>query len=81
VLVMPIYAAREENESGVSAADLVAAMAHHPDARYVAAFDQAVTTLLQEARSGDLVLTLGAGDGNRIGEQLLARLKGLEETG
>jgi UDP-N-acetylmuramate--alanine ligase len=74
VLVTPIYAAREERAADMSAAELVAAMAH-PDARYVATFDQAVATLLQEAQGGDLVLTMGAGDGYRIGEQLLARLK------
>lgn len=80
VLVMPIYAAREENTAGIAGTDLVAAMAH-PDARYVATFDQAVMTLLQETRGGDLVLTLGAGDGYRIGEQLLAGLKEAEATG
>jgi len=79
VLVTPIYAAREENAAGISGADLVAAMVH-PDARYVATFAQAVATLLQGARSGDLVLTLGAGDGYCIGEQLLARLKESEGT-
>ena len=80
VLVTPIFAAREENVAGISAADLVAAMAH-PDARYVATFDQAVAALLQEVRSGDLVLTLGAGDGYRIGERLLAGLKESEGSG
>lgn len=79
VLVTPIYAAREEETTGVSASDLVAAMAH-PDVRYVSTFAEAVATLLQEARSGDLVLTLGAGDGYRIGEQLLARLQESEGT-
>ena len=79
VLVTPIYAAREEETTGVSASDLVAAMAH-PDVRHVSTFAEAVATLLQEARSGDLVLTLGAGDGYRIGEQLLARLQESEGT-
>jgi UDP-N-acetylmuramate--alanine ligase len=77
VFVTPIYAAREENPANVSAADLVAAM-DHADARYVATFREAVATLQQEVRNGDLVLTLGAGDGYRIGEQLLVRLKEAE---
>ncbi len=79
VLVMPIYAAREGNAASVSATDLVAAMAH-PDARYMPTFEEAVTTLLQEVQSGDLVLTLGAGDSYRIGEQLLAGLRETEGT-
>lgn len=78
VLVTDIYAAREQNTLGISGADLVVRMSH-PDARYVPSFDQAVTALLDEAKPGDVIITLGAGDGYRIGEQVLALLK--EEGG
>ncbi|MGQ9598682.1 MAG: UDP-N-acetylmuramate--L-alanine ligase [Anaerolineae bacterium] len=73
VLVTDIYAAREQNTLGISGADLVARMSH-PDARYIP-FDEAATILLEETKSGDVIITLGAGDGYRIGEQVLAALR------
>jgi UDP-N-acetylmuramate-alanine ligase len=38
--------------------------------------DEAVTWLGTEVRAGDVVLTLGAGDGNRVGQWLLEILAG-----
>ncbi len=78
VLVMPIYAAREQNPGNLSADDLVARMVH-PDARSVGGFGPAVAALLAGVASGHVVLTLGAGDGFFVGEQLLARLREREE--
>jgi UDP-N-acetylmuramate--alanine ligase len=73
VLVTPVYASRETNDLGVSSADVVARM-DHPDARYVSDLDQAVDMLEARVRSGDIVLTLGAGDGYVVGERLLGRI-------
>jgi UDP-N-acetylmuramate--alanine ligase len=73
VLVTPIYAARETDDLGIGSADVVARM-DHPDARVVAGLDQAVDVLADEVQLGDVVLTLGAGDGYVIGERLLKRL-------
>lgn len=73
VLVLPIYAAREQDALGVSSADVVAAM-RHPDARLVGSREEAVAILGVEVRPGDVVLTLGAGDGDRVGEWLLIAL-------
>lgn len=73
VLVTPIYAARESDDLGVSSAAVVAAMVHK-DARLVADLQTAVDVLEAEVTANDVVLTLGAGDGYLIGEQLLARL-------
>jgi UDP-N-acetylmuramate--alanine ligase len=73
VVIVPIYAARETDDLGISSADVLARM-DHPDARVVASLDQAVELLAGEVRLGDVVLTLGAGDGYIIGERLLARL-------
>jgi len=78
VLVLPIYAAREHDTLGVSSADVVAAM-NHSDARLARSLEEAVVTLATEVRPGDVVLTLGAGDGNRVGEWLLMALRGEEE--
>jgi UDP-N-acetylmuramate--alanine ligase len=70
VIVLPIYAARETDTLGVSSADVVAAM-QHPDARCTRSLDEAVVWLGTELRPGDVVLTLGAGDGYKVGEWLL----------
>ena len=70
VVVLPIYAARETDTLGVSSGDVVAAM-QHPDARCARSLDEAVVWLGTELRSGDVLLTLGAGDGYRVGEWVL----------
>jgi UDP-N-acetylmuramate--alanine ligase len=74
VLVTPIYAARETDDLGVSSADVVTRM-DQEKARVVSDLDQAVDELDAGVRSGDVVLTLGAGDGYLIGERFLHRLK------
>ena len=70
VIVLPIYAARETDMLGISSADVVAAMSH-PDARCAGSLDEAVVWLGTEVRPGDVMLTLGAGDGYKVGEWLL----------
>lgn len=75
VVVLDVYAAREAPEPGVSgvavarAVELPAAQVRfEPDA------DRAVDFLGEQARGGDLVLTLGAGDVTRLGPRVLSRL-------
>jgi UDP-N-acetylmuramate--alanine ligase len=78
VLVTDIYRSRESYDESVSAKQIVAAMRSqfdHPDARYVPALDGAVETLLAELQPGDVLMTLGAGDGNLVGEKVLEALK------
>jgi UDP-N-acetylmuramate--alanine ligase len=70
VIVLPIYAARETNTLSVSSGDVVSAM-RHPDARCAGSLEEAVVWLGTEVRAGDVVLTLGAGDGDKVGEWLL----------
>ena len=74
VVVTEIYAAREENIQGVSGSDLVQQMAH-PDALYVATLEDAASSVLERVQSGDVVITLGAGDGYLIGERVLDALR------
>ena len=76
VVVLDIYPAREAAADfpGTTAAGLVARM-RHPDAQHVRAHDEAVACLLEGLRPGDLLLTLGAGDGFLIGERVLAELE------
>ena len=73
VIVVDIYAAREYDDLGVSAADIVARTAH-PEAHHIAGLDEAVGYLLQRLKPGDVLITLGAGDGYLVGERVLASL-------
>jgi len=75
VIVTAIYAAREKPLPGVSGAALAARIAH-ADVRAVETLDEATALLLREVQPGDLVITLGAGDGYLIGERLLAARRG-----
>lgn len=79
VLVTDIYAARERDAMGVSSTDLVKSLSEHPDARYVGDLDAATRVLLSELTAGDVLVTLGAGDGNLVGERVLAVL-GRQDT-
>jgi UDP-N-acetylmuramate--alanine ligase len=74
VVVLPIYPAREQQPLGVSSADVVARM-RHPDVRLVDSLEGAVVLLATEVQPGGVVLTLGAGDGDRVGEWLLSALR------
>jgi UDP-N-acetylmuramate--alanine ligase len=71
-----IYAANENKIPGVDAAGLVEAIqAHgHRDAHLVSDLETVVDRVLAEARPGDLVITLGAGNISTLGTRILARL-------
>jgi UDP-N-acetylmuramate--alanine ligase len=77
VLVSDIYAASEDPIEGITAETLVDAIKRygHKNVRYVGALDEAVHALLDEARPGDMVITLGAGNVYRASEQLVEKLK------
>jgi UDP-N-acetylmuramate--alanine ligase len=73
VLIAEIYAARETNSSDLSSQDLVRRMRHR-DVRYVGTLQEASEYLGTALRSGDVLLTLGAGDGYLVGEAVLGML-------
>jgi UDP-N-acetylmuramate--alanine ligase len=73
-LVTDVYAARVTERPTVDAARLVEALAHR-SARHIGSLQAAEQFLLDKLDSGDVLLTLGAGDGYRIGERVLAALK------
>ena len=68
LILLPIYAAREENIYGVSSEKLAEKL---PNARTAATFAEAAALLENELRAGDLLLTLGAGQANIVGQMLL----------
>nr|WP_320013576.1 UDP-N-acetylmuramate--L-alanine ligase [uncultured Desulfobacter sp.] len=73
LLVLPIYAASEEPIHGVDSEKLVEGIkAHgHKDACFAPDFTQALSIITHKAKSGDMVLTLGAGDVYTLGEKLV----------
>jgi UDP-N-acetylmuramate--alanine ligase len=75
VVIVDIYRSREAPDPGISAEDIVRRM-DHPDARYVPALDDAAVVLCERLRPGDVLLTLGAGDGNQVGRRVLEILGG-----
>lgn len=68
-VLAPIYAAREQNTVGVYASDLAAQI---PGAQSFDSLEEVAAYLQREARAGDLVLTMGAGDINKVGQLLVA---------
>jgi UDP-N-acetylmuramate--alanine ligase len=75
VVVLDVYVAREDPDpavTGATVADAVPLPAEQ--VAYVADRSRAVPTLLERARPGDVVLTLGAGDVTTLAPQLVAAL-------
>lgn len=70
VLVLDIYAARAQEVPTVTSEQLVAAM-DHGHARFVGGHEAALAHLRAHVAAGDVILTLGAGDGDAIGERFL----------
>jgi len=80
VFVLDVYAASEqplEGASGERVAERIRAFGHRA-AEYVGTIDGAVDAALNAAQSGDLVITLGAGNVWQAGDKLLSRLRGEE---
>jgi UDP-N-acetylmuramate--alanine ligase len=73
LVVTDIYAAGEEPIAGVSAARLVEKIQSygHKNARYVGSLAEIPPLLAPELKSGDLLLTMGAGNIWTVGEALL----------
>jgi len=79
VVLMEVYAAREDPVPGVTGALVADALAQRPDfagtVRFVPDRATVLPPLVGLLRAGDLVLTLGAGDVTELGPQLLAALR------
>jgi len=74
VILADIYAARETDTLGISSKDLAAAIAENgTEAYYFPSFDDIENFLLQNCIHGDLLITMGAGDIVKVGENLLGK--------
>jgi UDP-N-acetylmuramate--alanine ligase len=76
VLLADIYPAGEKPIAGITSERLASAIAEHGHhrVRYVAERADLAEQLAREARQGDVVIALGAGDINRILKDVAARL-------
>lgn len=72
VVLASIYAARETDTLGISSADLQQEIEKlGTECHYFPSFDEIENYLLSHCGSGDLVITMGAGDVVKVGENLL----------
>lgn len=74
VVLADIYAARETDTLGISSrdvADLIEAAG--TPAYYIRSFDEIETFILENCVNGDLLITMGAGDIVKVGEELLGQ--------
>ena len=77
IYVLDIYAASEKPIPGVTGervADTIRKLGGK-DARYISSFAEAARQLASVAQSGDMVLTLGAGNVSQLGAEILEQLK------
>jgi UDP-N-acetylmuramate--alanine ligase len=74
VQMLDIYAASEEPIPGVTTQALVDAM-HAPAVQYAASPDEAITRAIGQAKEGDVILTLGAGNVSQLAPQVVERLR------
>ena len=77
LLVLPIYAASEKKIEGVTGRLLCEGIQAHGHKEVICAdgMPEAVKFLKNNLKSGDILLTLGAGDVWKVGEKVLKRLK------
>jgi UDP-N-acetylmuramate--alanine ligase len=74
VVVAEIYAAREKNVRQISAKSIALKMKKDDpgrDAWFFKSFDEIANFVLNNAESGDLVITMGAGDIYKVGDLIL----------
>jgi len=75
VIVTDIYAARERDTQHTSAVQVIERM-DHPDSLHIADLRETTEYLLERLQPGDVLITLGAGNGFQVGEWVLVGLSG-----
>ena len=82
-LLCDIYAASEDPIEGVTAAALADEIERfgHRNVRYIGSVEAGANALLEVVQPGDLVLTLGAGNGWKAGEDFLESYSGVGSGG
>lgn len=74
VILADIYAARETDNLGISSRDIAERIEKlGTKAHYFPTFDDIETFILENCSTGDLLITMGAGDIVKVGERLLGQ--------
>ena len=74
VVLAKIYPARETDDLGISSDNIRVLLEQAgTSAHYFETFEEIEKFILQHAASGDLVITMGAGDVVKIGEDLISK--------
>jgi UDP-N-acetylmuramate--alanine ligase len=78
VYVLDIYGASEPALEGVTAMALVEKMRAygHRSAHYAGSIENGIAEAIEEAREGDLIITLGAGSVSQAADRILDKLRG-----
>ena len=72
VVLADIYAARETDTLGISSADIASCIEKlGTEVHYFPTFEEIEAFLLKNCSTGDLLITMGAGDIVKVGEKLL----------
>lgn len=74
VVALDIYRSRETETLGIDTAVVLNAM-QHAAAVYIPSREEAAAYILDRVLPGDVILTLGAGDGHMVGEWILQGLR------
>jgi UDP-N-acetylmuramate--alanine ligase len=74
VIVVDIFRSRETPDGTISAADIVKRM-KDVEARHIPALEDAADYLCAHLQTGDVLLTLGAGNGDWVGLKVLEVLE------
>lgn len=73
VLLLPIYAAREENVQGISSRELaVKSLEYNKNVLYVRNYEVAIETLKDATKQNDVIVVLGAGNITKLAAELVA---------
>lgn len=74
IIITNIYAAREKDTGMIHSKDLVEKIvSQNSDAVFIDSFEEIQNYILENACDGDIVLTMGAGDIYKVGENLLKK--------
>jgi UDP-N-acetylmuramate--alanine ligase len=74
VLLMPIYAAREDNPAGISSRELaVKSLEYNKNVLYVPSYEAAIETLKDATKQNDVIVVLGAGNITKLATELVAK--------
>ena len=77
LILIDIYAAREKNIYNISSKDLVDAinLKYNKKSKYLATFEEAVEHILKNAKEGDIVVSMGAGDVYKTTNCIIDKMK------